>query len=128
MNGSPYYEATVSEPKLKACPFCGGEASLFQAGNEGDEDTLVVCATTDCRCSPYAEKEIKKRPSAEIAWNRRAPVLTPERREALEEALPLLDYYASSCPPGFSATAVRITEAYAKAAATLRAWLEEEVG
>lgn len=56
--------------ELKACPFCGGEASLFttdEIGYIGDEHFTVKCNGCFCGTGHYADPE-----RAIEAWNRRA--------------------------------------------------------
>lgn len=51
------------EQKLKPCPFCGGEASMEDQGDQGYSVRCLECE------QPYQQAFRK---TAEIAWNTRA--------------------------------------------------------
>lgn len=54
--------------KLKPCPFCGGEAELWD--NKLERRLYgVICKECDCM-TPYFESEVE----AIEAWNRREPI------------------------------------------------------
>ena len=53
--------------RLKLCPFCGGEAIVFQAGCQDPQWWSVRCG--DCDAEIGADYEIKQH--AENEWNKR---------------------------------------------------------
>ena len=62
--------------ELKPCPFCGGEATLFQIkcithSNGGAGMFQVKCVNLQCNVSPKTMYESSK-DEAIVAWNRRA--------------------------------------------------------
>jgi Lar family restriction alleviation protein len=63
--------------KLKPCPFCGGDAVLYnQSSKYTDRNSyLVNCSNCSCRTREFAYYEIKARRETEQkaieAWNRR---------------------------------------------------------
>ena len=60
--------------ELKPCPFCGGEAKIFENGEERKSKYYfvdVLCKDMNCRgCSSCLEYRNKQ--EAIEAWNRRA--------------------------------------------------------
>jgi len=64
------YEVTLTpiEPELKPCPFCGGEAALFDDRN-GARRYQVRCL--DCSTGRTLWASVKA--DAIAAWNRRTP-------------------------------------------------------
>lgn len=64
-----------TEPKLKPCPFCGGEAKLVDYGQEGDfEDWDVECEKCGILFVAPGKEEgwVTTKEEAAEAWNRRA--------------------------------------------------------
>ena len=59
--------------KLKPCPFCGGEAGLFEVKGIGNDlkGYMVGCMEDLCEVRPSIQKELDKQGTIE-AWNRRA--------------------------------------------------------
>ena len=119
----PRREATVSEPKLDPCPFCGSASVDF-------DNDRVFC--DDCKAlGPLAlnfstptirDADVAKR------WNRRTP-MSAEHREALESAVEACKGWAGFLDERREpANANEFYRRCSTAAATLRAWLEEEGG
>lgn len=70
---------------LLPCPFCGGEAELV----DFDLDSCFV-ECRKCRASqPVLWPKSTSRQDAIAAWNRRAPAIPPDVREAIRK---LADY------------------------------------
>ena len=63
---------------LLECPFCGGEAMVEYDTTEPFE-YAVFCG--DCGVMPTTSEDEQV---ARLAWNTRAPLLTPEQIERLE--------------------------------------------
>lgn len=60
----------MNEPKLKRCPFCGGEANLENYGLTG---TMKVVKCSDCGARTRAfDPKVKRGENAIDSWNRRA--------------------------------------------------------
>ena len=57
----------MSEPKLKPCPFCGGEAKLINILNYYGDIYWVKCEECNAETPSDFEKD-----EAIAAWNRRA--------------------------------------------------------
>ena len=57
-----------SKPKLKPCPFCGGEAYMVDAEIDGREHYIAKCGT----CYSTSGVMQLSRPEAVAAWNHRA--------------------------------------------------------
>ena len=59
--------------KLKPCPFCGGEAGLFEIkGMDNDLiGYMVGCLEDFCEIRPSVQKELDKQGVIDL-WNRRA--------------------------------------------------------
>lgn len=59
----------MNEIKLKSCPFCGGAAHLYNAGDM----CFVACDTIACDCpvNPWTGYVYDEAEAIEI-WNRRA--------------------------------------------------------
>ena len=60
--------------ELKPCPFCGGEAGLFEIkGIDNDLLAYVVgCMEDNCEIRPSIQKELDKEVVIKI-WNTRTP-------------------------------------------------------
>lgn len=77
----------MSEIKLKSCPFCEGEAEIFE---DEPKQFYVACTNPECKCEaclPFAttkEEAIK-------AWNTRKPI-----EKAVKELEELQQYYIYS--------------------------------
>lgn len=58
--------------ELKPCPFCGGEAGLFEIKGIGNDliEYMVGCLETDCEIRPCVQRELDKKGTID-AWNRR---------------------------------------------------------
>ena len=78
-------------PKLKPCPFCGGQAEYYKqwpggVGASGMEDPEYLIECVICRATnryPYATKE-----HAADRWNRRADAIDVEKlREVIRGAI-----------------------------------------
>lgn len=54
-------------PKLKPCPFCGGEVKIFTAPIKGTQ--MFICHKCGADVSFFG---VEHQPKATIAWNRRA--------------------------------------------------------
>lgn len=78
----------ASKPKLKPCPFCGGEAQLLRISNlpNGVEEWFVSCGAASCDLYPHSTIPYASAEIAAAAWNRRA-VDTPSNAAVLREAL-----------------------------------------
>jgi hypothetical protein len=64
----------MTEPKLKCCPFCGGEA-VFESVDRGYNDVWTVgCGnqSEDCIATQMISTFSRKADAAE-AWNKRSP-------------------------------------------------------
>lgn len=72
----------MSGPELKPCPFCGGEAHLFE-DNSHSTAFDVGCWHQDCPVNPQAWG--KTREKAIAAWNTRAAL--PEVQAIVAEAV-----------------------------------------
>ena len=59
--------------KLKHCPFCGGEAELFEIKGVGNDMLayMVGCTESNCEIRPSVQKEPDKEGTIKL-WNRRA--------------------------------------------------------
>ena len=73
----------MTEPDLKPCPFCGGEAIAHPCALEGD-DHDVGCFNGECPVEPHTWAETKD--EAIAAWNTRAVDPATIREAALREA------------------------------------------
>ena len=64
----------MSEIKLLPCPFCGGEVTVKDIGEDkNDHYYMVVCNTPTCNCSAcFGERGSKK--DFIRAWNNRKPI------------------------------------------------------
>ena len=59
----------MSEEKLKSCPFCGGEASVYQAGYMySAPQYYIFCDECGCETPVFNTEQ-----DAIEAWNRRVP-------------------------------------------------------
>lgn len=78
----------ASKPKLKPCPFCGGEAQLLRISKlpNGVEEWFVSCGAASCDLYPHSTIPYASAEIAAAAWNRRA-VDTPSNAAVLREAL-----------------------------------------
>lgn len=77
-----------SNPDLRPCPFCGGNAELKTYRDKLRGDTFAaMCQKTDCPGRTYRKHATSK--AAAKAWNRRAEpenrVLTPEEATGSED-------------------------------------------
>ncbi len=59
----------MSEIKLKPCPFCGGEAIIYE--NDEDDEYMIGCKNC-CAAEPMTEWASKENAIAQ--WNTRKPV------------------------------------------------------
>jgi Lar family restriction alleviation protein len=59
--------------KLKPCPFCGGEAELFEIKGANSDliAYMVGCIEGSCEIRPSIQKQLDKEGTIEL-WNRRA--------------------------------------------------------
>lgn len=82
----------ASKPKLKPCPFCGGEAQLLRISKSpnGVEEWFVSCGSDSCSLYPHSTIPYASAEIAAAAWNRRA-VGTPSNAAAMREALEFAD-------------------------------------
>lgn len=65
----------MSEPKLLPCPFCGGEATIHDAGDSGGPSYWSVqCGLCPAMLDKYYADGSEE---ATAAWNRRTP--SPEQ-------------------------------------------------
>ena len=62
--------------KLKSCPFCGSEAKSRECMDDYNNHG-VYCTNDDCGCT-FAHGSFETVGEAEIAWNRRYPLESPE--------------------------------------------------
>ena len=64
----------ASKPKLKPCPFCGGEAQLLRISKSpnGVEEWFVSCGSENCDLYPHSTIPYASAEIAAAAWNRRA--------------------------------------------------------
>lgn len=71
--------------ELKPCPFCGGKPKMHdQQVAEDCVETWIAC--TNCGVSTERiEGAYSERPTALLAWNRRAEGIGESRREPLTE-------------------------------------------
>ena len=78
----------ASKPKLKPCPFCGGEAQLLRISKlpNGVEEWFVSCGAASCDLYPHSTIPYASAEIAAAAWNRRA-VDTPSNAAVLREEL-----------------------------------------
>lgn len=79
----------ASKPKLKPCPFCGGEAQLLRISKSpnGVEEWFVSCGSDSCDLYPHSTIPYASAEIAAAAWNRRAsdkPLNAAAMREAVE--------------------------------------------
>lgn len=81
----------ASKPKLKPCPFCGGEAQLLRISKlpNGVEEWFVSCGSDSCDLYPHSTIPYASAEIAAAAWNRRA-VGTPSNAAAMRETLEYL--------------------------------------
>lgn len=66
--------------KLKPCPFCGGEATVWNGNIDDDYPDVyydVYCTACNCMTPKFHTKE-----SAITFWNRREPIKVVEQIEA----------------------------------------------
>lgn len=61
-------------PRLKPCPFCGGEVELRIVGKQanGGEEWYVGCENVNCSLHPHSTTPYASARIAAEAWNRRA--------------------------------------------------------
>ena len=59
--------------KLKPCPFCGGEAGVFEIkGIDNDLISYIVgCLESSCKIRPSVQRELDKQGVIDL-WNRRS--------------------------------------------------------
>ena len=55
--------------KLRSCPFCGGEAEIFENDDRPNE-WYAACVNPECKCEAYLPFA-KTVTEAAAAWNRR---------------------------------------------------------
>lgn len=91
----------ASKPKLKPCPFCGGEAQLLRISKlpNGVEEWFVSCGAASCDLYPHSTIPYASAEIAAAAWNRRA-VDTPSNAAVLREALANLVDVIDRCDSG----------------------------
>lgn len=73
---------------LKPCPFCGGEASIFEDSSHSTAYE-VACFNGDCKVEPHVWEETKS--VAIDAWNTRTIDPAAIWREAIEAAAAAID-------------------------------------
>lgn len=54
--------------KLKACPFCGGNASIYEVSADGEDFAGYIVSCDDCGCSTTA---YDFKDDAVLCWNKR---------------------------------------------------------
>lgn len=63
----------MSKPRLKPCPFCGGEPRLHdRTDGAGFRHAWVQCHGRYCPTQPYTRDVYDTATKAIAAWNRRA--------------------------------------------------------
>ena len=76
----------MAEPKIKSCPFCGGEAEEKRTGHAPDWKYKVVCTRCGCRTG-----ETVCSPSHIRTWNTRA------ERECKDVCADVAQFTCSAC-------------------------------
>lgn len=74
----------MCEPKLKPCPFCAGSAEVRDDPESDGKGIGCFVIDGSVGCPGFSSWHASEEQAVAL-WNRRAPVLTPERIEAREE-------------------------------------------
>jgi len=61
------------KPKLKPCPFCGGEVAIDESFGSSDIFWRVQCYTDDCLLADVSTGWLTDKGEVLHAWNRRKP-------------------------------------------------------
>lgn len=87
----------MTAPKLKPCPFCGGDAGAYPDPNHST-GWDVGCFSGTCDVEPHVWAV--HRATAEMQWNTRAT--QPDPRDAvIAKLVKALEVYAGPCGDGY---------------------------
>ena len=102
---------------LLPCPFCGNDAALVRASNSLNNYLFVQCLNNDCVCeSDFYTTEA----DAIAAWNRRAPTVPDEVREAISH----LEAFSTTMIFMVNGGNTPDDDPYKKYVQTVRTWLD----